>query len=108
VTADGRGIAHLVTGQVNQGCTPGGSLYGGQINLGTYVIPIASDGSFTLTYSGTGTVGSNPATGRTSITGHMTGSTAAGTLEENTSFTADGVAYSCGSGLQTWTVSRTG
>jgi len=107
VTASGSGVTNLVTGQVNQGCTPHFSLYGGEINLGTYLISIAPDGSFALSYSSGGTVGSIPATGSTSITGHISGATAVGTLEETTSFTYNGVAYSCESGRQTWTVTRT-
>jgi hypothetical protein len=108
VTLNGRGVANLVTGQVNQGCTPAFHLWGGQINLGSYVIPIANDGSFAVSWSGSGTVGSAPATGRTSITGHLSGATAVGNLEETTNFTwTGGVAYACGSGLQNWTVTRT-
>jgi hypothetical protein len=107
VTASGGGVTNLITGQVNQGCTPHFSLYGGVIDLGTYEISIATDGSFALSYSSGGTVGSSPVTGHTSITGHMSGATAIGTLEETTNFTYEGVAYACGSGRQTWTVTRT-
>jgi hypothetical protein len=109
VTSNGSGVANLVSGQVNQGCTPSFHVSGGQISIGSYVIPIARDGSFAISWSGTGTIGSVPATGRTSVSGHLSGATAIGNLERTTTFTwTDGVAYSCGSGLQTWTATRTG
>ncbi len=109
VVSNGSGVANLVSGQVNQGCTPAFHLYGGQISLGTYVIPVAADGSFGVSWSSGGTVGSVAATGHTSITGHLSGATAVGNLEETTNFTwTNGVAYACGSGLQTWTATRTG
>jgi hypothetical protein len=109
VISNGSGVASLVTGQVNQGCTPAFHVSGGQINIGTYVIPVAADGSFGVSWSGGGTVGSVAAIWHTSITGHLSGATAVGNLEETTSFTwTNGVAYACGSGLQTWTATRTG
>jgi len=74
---------------------------------------IVSDGAgdFTIDTDLNGTVGPWPATSKhLTIRGHVTGSTASGSLELNTDFRNldNGVAYSCGSGLQTWTVTRTG
>ncbi|MDX6402181.1 MAG: hypothetical protein QOF27_2787 [Gaiellaceae bacterium] len=108
VTADGNFVTHLVTGQINEGCSPGGSLYGGDLNFGEAKIPIATDGSFTIDDSYQSTVDENPSTGHLTIVGHMSGSTATGTLSDNVSFSQDGTPFSCGSGLQTWTVTRTG
>jgi hypothetical protein len=108
VTADGRSVTNLKTGQINQGCTPPFNLYGGRIDLGTYLMFISRDGSFGVEYSGTGTIGTAPAQGRASLTGHFSGPVAVGNLQRTTTFTNGGVAYSCGSGLQTWTATRTG
>ena len=108
VIATGAGVTNLVTGQVNQGCTPQFNLSGGAINLGTYVMPIGGDGTFGVSFSTNGTIGTVAATGAVSITGHFSGPTAVGNLERKTFFTwTNGVAYACGSGLQTWTVTRT-
>jgi len=108
VTGDGNFVTHLVTGQINEGCSPGGSLYGGDLNFGTSMIPIAVDGSFTIDIPYTGTVDEDPSTGHLTIIGHFSGTTATGTLSDTVSFTSEGTQFSCGSGLQTWTATRTG
>jgi len=108
VTADGNFVTNLVTGQINEGCTPGGSLYGGDLNFGTSTIPIATDGSFTIDIPYEGKVDEDVSTGHLTIIGHLSGNTATGTLSDTVSFTSDGTQYSCGSGLQTWTATRTG
>jgi hypothetical protein len=108
VTSDGNFVTHLVTGQINEGCTPEAHLYGGDLNFGTATIPIAADGSFTIDESYQGTVDEDPSTGHLTIVGHLSGSMATGTLSDTLSFTHDGTQYSCGSGLQTWTATRRG
>jgi hypothetical protein len=109
VTADGYKVTNLVTGQVNVGCTPHFNLYGGQINLGSYAMPIGTDSTFGVEYADNGAIGgTTPYAGRTKITGHFNGPTAVGTLEVTLSFASGGIAYACGSGLQTWTVTRIG
>ena len=108
VTGDGNFVTHLVTGQINEGCTPGGSLYGGDLNFGTAMIPIAVDGSFTIDIPYTGKVDEDPSTGHLTIIGHLSGTTATGTLSDTVSFTSEGTQFSCGSGLQTWTATRSG
>ena len=108
VTADGNFVTHLVTGQINEGCSPGGSLYGGDLNFGSATIPIAADGSFTIDDSYESKVDEDPATGHLTIIGHLSPGTATGTLSDTVSFTHDGTHVSCGSGLQTWTAPRTG
>ena len=108
VTGDGNFVTHLVTGQINEGCSPGGSLYGGDLNFGTSMIPITADGSFTIDIPYTGTVDENPSAGHLTIIGHFSGTTATGTLSDTVSFTSEGTQYSCGSGLQTWTATRSG
>jgi hypothetical protein len=53
-------------------------------------------------------LGDTPLTEDLTIRGHMNGQAGIGSLELKTTFVANGVAYSCGSGLQTWTVTRVG
>ena len=108
VTSDGNFVTHLVTGQINEGCTPPASLYGGDLNFGTAMIPIAADGSFTLDIPYQSKVDEDPSTGHLAIVGHLSGSNATGTLSDTVSFTHQGTQYSCGSGLQTWTATRSG
>lgn len=106
----GLSLRGLKTGQINQGCTPHFNLYGGNYNWPNYVGSVTRSGDFTIdtdvTYgAGTGSVGA----GHLTIRGHMAGQSGIGSLEVKLNFTgANGVAYSCGSGLQTWTVTRTG
>jgi hypothetical protein len=107
VTSDGFHVTNLKTGQVNVGCTPPFSLYGGEIDLGSYTMTVSADGNFGVEYNDNGTIGgATPYTGHTKITGHFNGPTVTGNLEVNLSFTYAGTAYACGSGLQIWNVSR--
>jgi hypothetical protein len=108
VTSSGTAVTNVVTGQINEGCNPPAHLFGGNFSSGPALIPIRTDGSFTIDFDYTGTVGDSPSTGHFNITGHLSNVTATGTLSDSTNFTVDGVAYSCGSGLQTWSASRTG
>ena len=107
----GRSFRGLKTGQINQGCTPQFHIYGNYFNWPDYYESVSRSGDFSIDTDRSGAhVGQSPATTHLTIRGHVTGSTASGSLELNTSFRdiATGVAYSCGSGLQTWTVTRTG
>jgi hypothetical protein len=108
VNAAGTRLAGLKTGQINQSCTPGAYLYGGRWNLGSSGVSINADGSFKIEFDFNGTVGTDPSTGHFAVDGHFNGATAQGTFTERTNFTHDGVSYSCSSGQQTWTASKTG
>jgi hypothetical protein len=95
----------LKTGQINQGCTPSFHLYGGDLDWPNYVVPVTRAGDFTIDTdlnSGSGW------TGHVTIHGHMSGQVGSGSLERKNAFSSNGIAYTCGSGLQTWTVTRTG
>ena len=107
VTPDGRGVVNLSTGQINEGCTPTAYIYGGNIRGAS--APLSSDGSFAIggPYSGKFSDGT-PYSGQFNMTGHLSGSTASGTISDSLNFTSSGTAYSCGSGVQTWTATRTG
>ena len=96
----------LKTGQINEGCTPQFHLYGGNVDWPNYVVPVTLAGDFTLDTSVT-YADSNWAAGHVTIRGHMTGQVGSGSLEVKDAFTYNGTAYTCGSGLQTWTVTRT-
>jgi hypothetical protein len=101
----------LKTGQINQGCTPQFHIYGNYFNWPDYSVSVSRSGDFTIDTDRSGAhVGQSPGTTHLTIRWHVTGSTASGSLELNTSFRdiATSVPYACGSGLQTWTVTRTG
>ncbi len=107
VTANGRGLANLQTGQINQSCDPPAYLSGGYLTApGPF--PVALDGSFTLSGTISGTVGGSPSTNTITVTGHISGGIASGTFREDTVFTLTGTPYKCSSGDQTWSATRTG
>ena len=94
--------------QLRAGLVELAAFAGGEINLGNYLMQIASDGTFGVSYANNGTIGgTTPYAGRTTIAGHLNGPTAVGTLEDTLSFVYGGIAYACGSGRQTWTATRT-
>jgi len=106
VTSDGRTVTNLTTGQINQGCTPPAHIFGGGIRATN--VPVSSDGSFVVDFSFTGNFSDGtPYSGHDNITGRFSGATATGTLTSTLNFTANGTGYSCGSGQQTWTATRT-
>ncbi|MGE5273488.1 MAG: hypothetical protein ACM3QU_06980 [Verrucomicrobiota bacterium] len=105
VSADGRTVVNLQTGQVNESCTPPAHISGGNLNApGPY--PIAADGSFSI--SGTIPIAIDNTTGSRKIvvTGRFTGATATGAIRTDTTFTLDGTGYTCTSGDQTWSASK--
>src|SRR5205823_2029027 len=108
VNADGVSLTNLHTGQTNEFCNDGASLYGGYLNYGTSVFPIAGDGSFSVNSAGTGSVSGFPSTYTIAINGTFSGASASGTLVVTTSFDAGGTHYSCTSGSVTWTAPKTG
>ena len=108
VRADGRAVQNLVSGQINAGCTPPAHLGGGELSLGPFPWPIAENGAFRIDMPYQGTVAGAPSTGRLEITGQFNGAAATGTLSDSMTFVYEGVGYSCGSGLQTWSVTRVG
>ena len=105
VSADGKSVVNLRTGQVNESCTPPAHISGGNLNApGPY--PIAADGRFSI--GGTIPITVNTSTGsrKLAITGRFTGATATGTIRTDTTFTLDGTAFTCTSGDQTWSASK--
>jgi hypothetical protein len=107
VTADGRGLTNLQTGQVNQSCDPPAHLSGGNVTArGPY--QVALDGTVTFSGTFTGTVGGSVSTNTLTVAGRISGGTASGTFREDTTFTSNGAAFKCSSGDQTWTATRVG
>jgi hypothetical protein len=106
VSPRGTRITGLRTGQINQSCDPADySLAGGYLN--GWSGPLRRDGTFTLSYNGPGTVAGNAATYAITITGTVGAGTATGTLRDDVTWTQDGTAYSCSSGDQTWSATKT-
>ncbi len=96
----------LKTGQINQGCTPQAHVNGNKFDWPNHVEPVTVAGDFTI--DSNVTYGGSNWTGHITIHGHMSGPVGTGSLEMKNAFTENGTAYSCGSGLQTWTVTRIG
>lgn len=110
VSADGKTVVNVQTGQVNESCSPD-NITLSQGNLAfSGPFPIAADGSFAINTSSPITVGfsdgSVAGTRKVTITGHFSSGTATGTVRTDTSFAHGGNSYSCNSGDQTWTASK--
>ena len=106
VASSGTVVQNFNTGQINEGCNPPAHLAGGNFHGGS--AQIAADGAFRIENDYTSTVSGVPSTGHFSLTGRFSGTTATGTMSDTTRFTYGGVAYSCGSGQQTWTATKSG
>jgi hypothetical protein len=105
VSADGKSVVNLRTGQVNESCTPRANISGGNLSApGPY--PIAADGSFSINATITIAIGSATGSRKIAITGRLTGATAAGTIRTDTTFTQGGTSFVCNSGDQTWSASK--
>ena len=117
VTSDGAGVTNLITGEINEDCVIEGlnvrvaGLTSLGIESGSTIVPIAADSTFKIdamfqsqlpTDSGTVTTNEHVV-----ITGHFSGASASGTFIQTTTFTLQGVPYSCSSDPQTWTVTKT-
>jgi hypothetical protein len=109
VSADGTILMNLVTGQINESCQDF-NLFGGDIHATGNVTSISSDGNFSISedYSGTFSNDGTPFQRHLAITGHVSGTSATGTLLESTTATIQGMAESCTSNPQTWSASKTG
>ena len=101
VSADGRTVVDLRTGQINESCTPRANISGGNLTArGPY--PIAADGSFSITATITIAIGNATGTRKIAITGHFAGATATGTIRTDTTFSQSGTSFVCNSGDQSW------
>ena len=106
VSADGKSLVNLQTGQINESCTPPANISGGNLTApGPF--PIAADGSVSITGTLPITINNTTGSRKVTITGRFSGATATGTIRTDTTFTLDGTGYTCTSGDQTWTASKT-
>jgi hypothetical protein len=106
VTSDGRAVTNIVTGQINEGCNGGFNLFGFAGKWVSDILPLDASGGFSADFPYATTVNQSAATGQFTVTGHMSGAVGVGNFQKTTRFSENGVAYACGSGLQTWTVTR--
>ena len=107
VSADGKSVVNLRTGQINESCNPSAHISGGNLTApGPYAI--AADGSFSIAATITITVGDSTGTRSIKIAGRFAGTSASGTIRTDTTFTLDGTGYVCNSGDQTWSASKVG
>jgi hypothetical protein len=107
VSSDGSVLMNLLTGQINESCE-GFNLYGGNLREPGAVATISADGNFTIQQDGSSTFSDGtPYTEHLAITGHLSGTSATGTLLDTVSFTYNDTAVSCTSNPQTWSASRT-
>ena len=105
VSADGKAVVNVQTGQINESCTPPAHISGGNLNAqGPY--PVAADGSFSISATIPIAINNTTGTRKVAITGRFTGATATGTIRTDTTFTLDGTGYTCTSGDQTWTAAK--
>ena len=108
VSADGTTLQDLVTGQINESCNDF-NLFGGNIHATGNVTPISSDGNFAIHDDHSGMFGDGtPYQEHLEITGHLSGTSATGTLLDTVTFTLQGMAESCTSNPQTWSAAKTG
>lgn len=106
VGADGLSLANVATGEIDESCDPNTYTFWFTGIHANGPFPVAQDGSFTITGSG-----SNPPLLAYSIkfTGKVTGTTASGILHVDSSYQLDnGSQLNCTSGDQPWAASKTG
>jgi hypothetical protein len=105
VSADGKTVVNLRTGQINESCTPRANISGGNLS-GPGPYPIAADGSFSIGATITIAIGNATGTRKIAITGHFTGASASGTIRTDTTFAQEGTSFVCNSGDQTWSATK--
>lgn len=111
VSADGRSVVSLSTGELNESCNqPRTTLSGGNLSLpGPY--PIAADGSFSIATTLDFLSNGSPAVDNVKITGRISSGTATGIYHVDTSVSVkdrDGntTNITCTTGDQTWRASK--
>jgi hypothetical protein len=112
VASDGWSVSGIKTGQINEGCTPPAHISGNIYDFGSNTLRLSTDGDFTLDYPHQSWIDFPDVrvttSARITINGHVSGSSATGDLQLSVTFVYQGVPFSCGSGLQTWTAMRVG
>ena len=110
ITSD-RYVTGFRSNYLREDCNNDVYIYG-TLDWGTSRFPIAADGTFSVSGTGTGTVDNLPATftdsvtGKvdgTTVTGKVDGTTVTGTVTGTADFTDQGARYICSSGARNYT-----
>jgi hypothetical protein len=97
-----RTVTGFRSNYLRENCNDNLYIYG-TIDWGTSRFKIATDGTFSASSTGAGTVDDEPATFTDSVTGRVEGTTVTGTVTGSAEFTYDGTLYRCSSGAKTYT-----
>ena len=97
-----RTVTGFRSNYLREDCNDNVYIYG-TLEWGTSRFPIAADGTFSVSSSGTGTVDDQPAEFTDSVTGKIDGTTVTGTVTGTADFTSGGTRYRCASGVKTYT-----
>jgi hypothetical protein len=109
---ESRGVRGWRVNDVRRPCDSGGFFIYGGIDLGTYTIPIQTNGQFVLEYDYSTTItwdengDQSPARAHNRIVGFIQGQSASGTVLSTFTFTREGHEYHCSNGNESWTASR--
>jgi S1-C subfamily serine protease len=108
ITSDGRGLANLYINDINQNCTDGSTTYQNRIDWKGFAFPVGSDGRFSYSANwDTSYIDPDgkvyPAVNTFSITGAVSGSSAAGTFKLDTTGSLN-----CSSGTVNWNAGLSG
>ena len=97
-----RTVTGFRSNYLREDCNDNVYIYG-TLDWGTSRFPIAADGTFSVSSTGTGTVDNEPASFTDSVTGRIAGTTVTGTVSGTAEFTSGGTRYSCASGARAYT-----
>jgi len=101
ITAD-RMVTGFRSNYIREDCNDNVYIYG-TLDWGSSRFPIAADGTFSVSGTGTGTIDGLPASFTDTVTGKVDGTTVTGTVTGTADFTSDGTRYICSSGVKTYT-----
>lgn len=97
-----RTVTGFRSNYLREDCNDGVYIYG-TLEWGASKFPIAADGTFSVSDSGSGTVDDQPATFSDAVTGRIEGTTVTGTVTGTAEFDFEGTHYKCSSGVKTYT-----
>ena len=101
ITAD-RMVTGFRSNYLREDCN--GNLYiYGTLEWGSSRFPIAADGTFSVSDTGTGTIEDQPASFTDTVSGKIDGTTVTGTVTGTADFTYQGTRYQCSSGVKSYT-----
>jgi RTX calcium-binding nonapeptide repeat (4 copies) len=101
ITSD-RMVTGFRSNYLREDCNGNVYIYG-TLDWGSSRFPIAADGTFSVSGTGTGTVDDLPASFTNTVSGKVDGTTVTGAVTGTADFTSDGTHYQCSSGVKTYT-----